>query len=309
MPEGSSIWVVTQTVLYNNKGDEIERYVRSFARAVRNARSLFPDMNIKLVFGDCSEASVLNHESLEHLQTLLLDDSIAFAYEIFSENLGSARAHNRLFFESNPAQECDVVIIANPDIYFGPFSILELLSTLSDQSIGMAEARQIPYQHPKSWNLDTGDTSWAATACAAIKGYLFVELGGFDDSSFFLYCDDVDFSWRLRLAGHRVVFVPSASVFHDKRLSLDAMPKPSSAERYYSIEASLMMTWKYSRDDLLDKYLEMCKVSEHEDFKRAYIWFMKRFNDRSLPDRLDEQGKVAEFRGDDYAVHLFTYGN
>jgi len=32
---------------------------------------------------------------------------------------------------------------------------------------------------------------------------LFLELQGFDADTFFLYCDDVDLSWRVRLAAIR----------------------------------------------------------------------------------------------------------
>jgi GT2 family glycosyltransferase/glycosyltransferase involved in cell wall biosynthesis len=40
------------------------------------------------------------------------------------------------------------------------------------------------------------------------------ELGGFDDS-FFMYFEDVDLCWRMRLAGRRIVYAPLAVVHHD----------------------------------------------------------------------------------------------
>ncbi len=34
------------------------------------------------------------------------------------------------------------------------------------------------------------------------------------DPDFFMYCEDVDLSWRLRLRGHHILYVPSAIVYH-----------------------------------------------------------------------------------------------
>ena len=48
---------------------------------------------------------------------------------------------------------------------------------------------------------------------ALIKRDIFMQLGGFDEK-FFLYTEDADLSWRLRLFGYRVAFAPKAQVAH-----------------------------------------------------------------------------------------------
>lgn len=48
----------------------------------------------------------------------------------------------------------------------------------------------------------------------AVKKDVYESLGGFDED-FFAYTEDVDFSWRLRAAGHEIVFVPEAVTFHE----------------------------------------------------------------------------------------------
>lgn len=53
-------------------------------------------------------------------------------------------------------------------------------------------------------------------ACAAgafVSRDLFLRLGGFEES-FFCYLEDLDFSYRARLAGHDCVFVPTAQILH-----------------------------------------------------------------------------------------------
>lgn len=52
-----------------------------------------------------------------------------------------------------------------------------------------------------------------STAGALIRRDVFEELGGFD-SELALFRDDVDFGWRARVAGHAVIVVTDAVVFH-----------------------------------------------------------------------------------------------
>ena len=129
--------------------------------------------------------------------------------------------------------------------------------------MGIVEARQIPLEHPKKFDPVDGSTSWASGACMMIRAELLQQVGGFDGDSFFMYCDDVDFSWRARLAGYQVIHQPSARVFHDKRIQVDGRLVVSDAERYYSAEAALLMAWKYSRPDLVALWSEeMLATSE-----------------------------------------------
>ena len=55
------------------------------------------------------------------------------------------------------------------------------------------------------------------SACGAamlIRRKVFLSLGGFD-ADFFCYLEDVDLGYRLRLAGHRCRYIPTAVVFHE----------------------------------------------------------------------------------------------
>jgi GT2 family glycosyltransferase len=53
----------------------------------------------------------------------------------------------------------------------------------------------------------------ACGAAFAIRRSVFEALGGFDDRLFMVY-EDVDLSYRARLAGHRCLYVPTAVVHH-----------------------------------------------------------------------------------------------
>jgi GT2 family glycosyltransferase len=54
----------------------------------------------------------------------------------------------------------------------------------------------------------------ASSAGCLVLREAFEKAGGFDPD-YFIYDDDTDFSFRVRLLGYKIVFVPSAVVFHD----------------------------------------------------------------------------------------------
>jgi N-acetylglucosaminyl-diphospho-decaprenol L-rhamnosyltransferase len=58
------------------------------------------------------------------------------------------------------------------------------------------------------------EVGFASGAALAVRRETWERLGGFDER-FFMYCEDVDFSLRLRLAGLRVGVVPEARVEHE----------------------------------------------------------------------------------------------
>ncbi|HEX6034337.1 MAG TPA: glycosyltransferase family 2 protein [Anaerolineales bacterium] len=70
------------------------------------------------------------------------------------------------------------------------------------------------YNHPA--NMYGRDEEEVFSACAAAAVYNrndFLQVGGFDES-YFSYFEDVDLSFRLRLAGGRCLYVPQAVVYH-----------------------------------------------------------------------------------------------
>jgi hypothetical protein len=58
------------------------------------------------------------------------------------------------------------------------------------------------------------EVGFLSGACMALPATTWRELGGFPEH-FFMYCEDVDLSLRLRLRGRRIGVVPDARVTHD----------------------------------------------------------------------------------------------
>jgi GT2 family glycosyltransferase len=292
--------VGVQSVLFNSEVEHLDRSVSALARAAELAIRQGACSRVGLQYGDCSQQRCIPERAVQDMQKQY-EGVLTIRYCFFAENLGSARGHNQLA-KSN---EYEFILIQNPDVVVSPRLLENLLSAIGSEGVGMVEAKQLPIEHPKEYNEKTGDTSWASTACAMTPASLFAELGGFDADSFFLYCDDVDFSWRVRQAGFRVVHQPSGVVFHDKRIGIDGAWQPSDAERYYSAEASLFLTHKWSRSDLTEKYLASFRKSGVDYLVRAAGVFENRRSKGELPTQIDEQHKIGQFIGLNYAEHRF----
>ncbi|MCA8077995.1 glycosyltransferase family protein [Burkholderia cepacia] len=295
------IKIQVQSILFNNEPADIKRALEAINRAAHILRGK-RDVVVDVAYGDCSPGQAcLSPEDVRQMGAMLTCG--VFHYTYFNANLGSAEGHNRLA----AAVKDGYLLIQNPDVIGEPSYLIHLLEAFDDPDCGMSEARQLPIEHPKDYDSKTGSTSWATTACALIPVDLFVRVSGFDSKVFFLYCDDVDFSWRVRLADRKVVFQPAAVVFHDKRLKKDGSWNPSNAERYYSIEAALLMAHKYSRPQRVEEILQMCDhLSSDDVFSKAAARFRELRRDGKLPQALDHEHRVSEFYGDDYARHRFV---
>jgi GT2 family glycosyltransferase len=293
--------VRVQSVLYNLPLKNIERSLVYLDNAARNAKANGSVKQIFVAYGDCSPVRTFTEEMLADFRSRFTHLS-GIEYSFFDANLGSAAGHNRLLMSATT----DLLMILNPDILPSPTLFEELIADLGKPQVGLVEARQIPIEHPKDFDLETGETSWASTACAMGPTRLFHELGGFDADTFFLYCDDVDFSWRVRLAGYKVLHTCGAFVFHDKRVSDVGGWIAGDAERYFSAEAGLLLPFKYSRVDITEKCLEAFRNSNDESLRRAAAAFELRQKTNRLPQPIDQDHVVGQFIDGGYARHRFA---
>ncbi len=287
-----------QAVLYENTPNEIARLIRGIGGMIRATARRDPDVTVTVDFGDSSHKPLMDPELVgwadDALQGL---GASAFRYEFFSANLGSAGGNNALA----QGRATDFVFVLNPDTFPCPTALLELLRRItSDPKIAIAEARQIPMEHPKSYDATTGDTSWASGACMLQRRAALREVGGYDDEHFFLHVDDVDLSWRLRLAGWRVVYVPRATVFHDKRLRPDGRPVASETEAYWALLGRLMLATRFARPDLVEQTTGSVQRNGTDSQRAAVAEFLRRTRENRIPMPLPGAEEVAAFTADEY---------
>ena len=293
--------IQVQSVIYQNDPASLRRTIEHLANAIRVERESVAQLGgVKLIYGDASPEPILTEADLSALRAAFGAD-LEIEYRFFGFNSGTAKGHN-LLAEGSRA---DYFMIMNPDILMAPRTLIEMMALMDDADTGMVEARQTPLEHPKEYDLETLETDWATTACALIRADVFRKLNGFDSDTFFLYCDDVDFSWRVRLAGFKVRYQPLAPVYHAKHLDSKGKWIATGAEVYYSAEASLLMAHKWSNPKLVKKLLRIFSGASGAQQDAAKT-FIKRRKEGTLPTPIDPEHKVASFRDWNYSGMRFV---
>ena len=299
-----SVSLQIQAVIYKNEKESLRRAFLSLANAIRVNRNTGKELGEVFVsYGDASPEPIYTPEEIQAL-TEEFREYFTFRYTFFNENTGYGKGQNIL----SQSATSDYLFIINPDIIVCPRMFSGMLEPFlaSDSQVGIVEARQTPLEHPKEYDRKTLETEWITGACFMIPTSVFCEIGGFDSESFFLYCEDVDISWRVRLLGKKLIYRPDCVGFHAKRLSATANWQPTSAEAYYSQESALLMAYKWCNRERFKKLYH--RFANGDEIGQKII---AKFEDMKakgkLPKQLDPGHKVAKFYGDDFAKSRYTY--
>jgi GT2 family glycosyltransferase len=134
--------------------------------------------------------------------------------------------------------DADGLVFLNPDTVIGEGAVSALARTLEDPEIGVAMPRLRLLDQPEllnsagcqihisglAWSggfglpaasiAEVSEITYANGSALAIRAELFREVGGFTDE-LFIYHEDLELCWKVRMRGHRVVITPEADVFHD----------------------------------------------------------------------------------------------
>jgi GT2 family glycosyltransferase len=155
-------------------------------------------------------------------------------------NNGFARGMNLLAGQSSG----EFMFLLNPDAQLEAGCLEALLSRAqADDRVGICDARQSPREHHKAWDPTTGETTWCSGAAALIRRQAFDEVGGFDERLYFMYCEDVDLSWKLWLKGWKCLYEPTAVIQH---FTQDLDPgKRRTQENYFSFRNSLFLYYRF----------------------------------------------------------------
>ncbi len=70
------------------------------------------------------------------------------------------------------------------------------------------------FNHPFKPSGKVEEVFYSEGAVMFIRKLVINEVGGLFDETFFMFFEDVDFSWRVRLRGYRICVVPSSIVYH-----------------------------------------------------------------------------------------------
>lgn len=188
-------------------------------------------------------------DSIEQGIKALFAENPKFRFVDNQTNLGFAGAHNKFFAESS----AEFVMPLNPDAIMQPGFLTELVKAFEDSKIAAATGKMLKplALEDGSHILDGTGIIVSRTRRARERGQLQVDKGQYDastdvfgvsgtaplyrksaldkvkiildngtpeyfDEDFFMYWEDFDLSWRLRLAGYLCVYVPEAHVLHQR---------------------------------------------------------------------------------------------
>ncbi|ORW07012.1 glycosyltransferase family 2 protein [Mycolicibacter longobardus] len=224
------------TVTYS-PGWHLDRFLASL--------SLATDRPVRVVMADNGSTDGAPEEAVQRYANVQLLHT--------GSNLGYGGAVNAAvaLLDAEGGERGEFLIVANPDVQWGPGSIEALLDAAArwpraatlgplirepDGSV-YPSARHLPSlirggmhavvgplwpNNPwtrayRQERLEPSErpVGWLSGACLLVRRAAFDAVGGFDDR-YFLYMEDVDLGDRLAKAGWLNVYVPSAEVLHQK---------------------------------------------------------------------------------------------
>jgi GT2 family glycosyltransferase len=293
-----------QVVVYDNDRAQLRRLARATAATVRQAVGAGAVGGVTVAIGDCSPRPSLEPADLALLAgDVVGEERHRFSHEHFGVNLGSGGGSNRLM----QSTDADLVWILNPDTYPAPDALVRLLAAIAPDDVAAVDARQLPIEHPKGFDPRSGEAAWVSGACMVVRRSAALAVDGFDAHFFPMYCDDVDFSWRLRLAGWKVCHAPLASVYHDKRLDENGRPTASDFEHGSGLLSRLFLAHRYGRPDVVDTTLAWASHSELDAHQTALTEYRRRLAAGDVPPTLAGAERVADLDSDYYGPARFRY--
>lgn len=298
-PETLSVQV--EAVIYHNDIPSLLSAIAAMANAARVYRKKTgKELKLHMIYGDSSSEPLFDQQMIQSIQETYAE-FLSFSYRFFGFNSGTSKGLNLMA----KGFDGDFYVIMNPDVKVVPTFLVRMIAPfLNDETVGVTEARQTPMEHQKVYDEKTLETDWSTGACYVIRKKAFDSVNGYDEKSFFLYCDDVDLSWRLRLKGWKLLYQPSVPVYHAKTLTVDGRWKPTDAEVYYSAYAHMLMAYKWSNPSRLKKLQQIYGASEDPRHQKALADF-KALSADQLPEQLDRNHKVARFVGDYYSENRY----
>ena len=187
----------------------------------------------------------------------------AFTVHEAGKNMGFGRGCNK----GASLGDAPYVFMLNVDTEIEPDALTELDKAIAaaDETAGAFELRQKPWETGHHHDPVTMETDWNSGACVVYPRPVFEKVQGFDEN-IFLYCEDVDISWRIRAHGYRLLYVPRAAVFHYTRRRQESEQK-KCREYIWTAYTRLLLRHKYGglRERLcaIKEYLQVLRHPVH----------------------------------------------
>ena len=214
------------------------------------------------------------------------DDSLEFMQKEYpeirviknAENGGFSKGYNDALSQI----DADFYVLLNSDIEVTPHWIKPIITLMeSDKTIAVCQPKLLSYAEPEKFeyagaaggfidkygypfcrgrifqNLETDNGQydnvceifWASGAAMFVRAELYHKFGGLDND-FFAHMEEIDFCWRLKNEGYKVMYCPDSKVFH---VGGGTLPKNNSKKTYLNFRNNFYLLYKNLPSDKLFK--------------------------------------------------------
>ncbi len=284
-----------------------EKWLRGCVQALASVN--YPKHELHLIFADNASQD----------GTLLLLEQLRAEHPEFggftivrgAKNAGFGAACNA----GARAGSADMLFFLNVDTAVDEnlFCALDEAASAWPQAGGF-ECRQLPYEMGHHFDPVTLETPWASGAAFCVRRAVFMAAGGFDEH-IFMYCEDVDLSWRIRACGAPLYYVPKALVYH---YVLNRENAQTSGLREYAGTqlGNMLLTYKYGTFPQIvqanARYLRVLRHPQHFPnvrkvlVKQYLTHFLKIFGFLCWRNHYKELFRAASLPSIDAAQHLLA---
>lgn len=245
------------------------------------ASIIIPHLNGRSHLHDCLTS--LQQQTCQEFEVLLVDNgstdgSQAYVRDCFPQvrliELGQNKGFTGACNAGWLAAQGDIIILLNNDTAVSPTWLAELLNAFHRHpEAGIIASKMLLFDQRDRfhtagdyyrvdgipgnrgvWQPDTGQyeqEEYVFGACGGSSAYrrTLLEQIGFLDDDFFFSCEDVDISWRAQLAGWKVLYVPTAVVYHKLKAT-----GGNITSSYYDGRNFLYLIWKNYPTSLLRRH-------------------------------------------------------
>ncbi|AVA25735.1 hypothetical protein [Rhizobium sp. NXC24] len=226
---------------------EFQRYIQDCVLALRYQDGVGKRYRLTI---NIAVYEPVEEVAIERIKALA-DDHLAVNVIKLNRTCGYGEKQNLIWneFTKKLSDRCDAFITMNPDMILMPDVVDKLYSTFIDSAgrANIVEARQFPIENPpRAFDHETLEVNWCSGACILISAAFFERTKGFDEA-IYLYCEDVDLSWRAWLDGGQCLYRQDAVVAHMTHGLFEARYNPHSiAVHEFNMALShLILVWKY----------------------------------------------------------------
>lgn len=241
---------------------------------------IIPNWNGKHHLDDC--LCSLDAQTWNDFETLLVDNGSTDGSQQFIKDnypavqlieLGENRGFTGACNAGYASADGDIIILLNNDTEVDPNWLAEIVSAFERYpEVGAVASKMLLFDKRDTfhtagdivsvdgtpnnrgvWQKDEGQferEEFVFSACGGSSAYRRTMLDeiGFLDDSYFFSCEDVDLGWRIQLAGWKVLYLPTAIVYHKLKAT-----GGSVTGSYYDGRNFLYLIWKNYPTSLLKK--------------------------------------------------------